>query len=80
MSMVATMADFYLFVKQPDKVSIGCLRALVDFSQRNLSRETTEERDWRAAGPKTRSSQRLQPKNAVCSFPPVLTKGSNGSN
>jgi hypothetical protein len=35
-----------------DLALIGCLRALADFSQRNLSRENTEERDWRAAGQK----------------------------
>ena len=31
---------------------IGCLRALADFSQRNISRESTEEKDWRASGQK----------------------------
>jgi hypothetical protein len=35
-----------------DLALIGCLRALADFSQRNLSRESAEERDWRAAGQK----------------------------
>jgi hypothetical protein len=35
-----------------DLALIGCLRALADFSQRNLSRESTEERNWRAAGQK----------------------------
>jgi tetrahydrodipicolinate N-succinyltransferase len=31
---------------------IGCLRALADFSRRNLSRESTEERNWRASDQK----------------------------
>ena len=35
-----------------DSALVGCLRALADFSQRNLSGESTEERDWRAAGQK----------------------------
>ena len=35
-----------------DLALIGCLRALADFSQRNPSRESMEERDWRAAGQK----------------------------
>jgi hypothetical protein len=35
-----------------DLALVTCLRALADFSQRNLSRESTEERDWRAAGQK----------------------------
>jgi hypothetical protein len=35
-----------------DLALIGCLRALADFSQRNLSRESAAERDWRAAGQK----------------------------
>ena len=35
-----------------DLALIGCLRALADFSQRNISRERTEEQDWRAAGQK----------------------------
>ena len=35
-----------------DFALIGSLRALADFSQRNISRETMEERDWRAAGQK----------------------------
>ena len=35
-----------------DLALIGCLRALADFSQRNISRESMEERDWRAAGQK----------------------------
>jgi hypothetical protein len=35
-----------------DLALIGCLRALADFSQRNISRESTEETDWRAAGQK----------------------------
>ena len=35
-----------------DLALIGCLRALADFSQRNISRESTEEQDWRAAGQK----------------------------
>ncbi len=33
-----------------DLALVGCLRALADFSQRNISPESTEERDWRAAG------------------------------
>jgi hypothetical protein len=35
-----------------DLALIGCLRALADLSRRNIARETTEERDWRAAGQK----------------------------
>jgi hypothetical protein len=35
-----------------DLALIGCLRSLADFSQRSLSRESTEERGWRAAGQK----------------------------
>jgi hypothetical protein len=35
-----------------DLALIGCLRALADFSQRNLSRESREETDCRAAGQK----------------------------
>jgi hypothetical protein len=35
-----------------DLALIGCLRALADFSRRNISRESAEERDWRAAGQK----------------------------
>ena len=31
---------------------IGCLRALADFSHRNIARESMEERNWRAAGQK----------------------------
>lgn len=33
-----------------DLALVGCLRALADFSQRNASAESTEERDWRVAG------------------------------
>lgn len=35
-----------------DLALIECLRALADFSQRNISRESAAERDWRAAGQK----------------------------
>jgi hypothetical protein len=35
-----------------DLALTGCLQALADFSQRNISRESKEERDWRAAGQK----------------------------
>jgi hypothetical protein len=35
-----------------DLALIGCLRALADFSRRNISRESREETDWRAAGQK----------------------------
>jgi hypothetical protein len=34
-----------------DLALVACLRALADF-QRNVSRESGEERDWRAAGQK----------------------------
>ena len=37
---------------QPPEWLVTCLRALADFSQRNLSRESTNETDWRAAGQK----------------------------
>ena len=77
MSMTERMADFYTL--SSNRISkIGCLRALADFSQRNLSRETTEERDWRAAGPKTRSSQRLQPKNASAVSRPSSRRAATG--
>ena len=29
---------------------VGCLRALAEFTRRNISRESSEGRDWRAAG------------------------------
>jgi hypothetical protein len=35
-----------------DLALVGCLRALADFSQQNLSRESREEKDWRADGQK----------------------------
>jgi hypothetical protein len=35
-----------------DLALVTCLRALADFSQRSISRESTEERNWRAAGQK----------------------------
>ena len=47
-----------------DLALIGCLRALADFSQRNISRESTEEQDWRAAAARSRASDRLKVGNA----------------
>jgi hypothetical protein len=35
-----------------DLALLGCLRALAEFSQRHISRESREETDWRAAGQK----------------------------
>ena len=35
-----------------DLALVTCLRALADFSQRNIARESKDERDWRAAGQK----------------------------
>jgi hypothetical protein len=44
--------QFSATLSSRDLALVGCLRALADFSQRNLSRESTEERNWRAAGQK----------------------------
>ena len=43
---------FSATLSTPDLALIECLRALANFSQRNISRESTQERDWRAAGQK----------------------------
>jgi hypothetical protein len=44
--------QFSATLSSRDLALVGCLRALANFSQRNLSREGAEERDWRAAGQK----------------------------
>jgi len=52
-----------------DLALVGCLRALADFSQRNLSRESTEERNWRAAPPSLSASRSRRPsRRRVSSF------------
>jgi hypothetical protein len=59
-----------------DLALVGCLRALAEFSWRNLSCESAEETDWRAAGQKitfdfSRRLDRDLFKNEVCRLLPA---------